>query len=130
MNEAATAGYTLQTATFHLVVQNCCLETWLLGNDRIFSRYPSGDQLKECLKHYSVLESDPELMDSPDDRSRVEFHLHYLRKMLEEKRMHYSKSKPKDVCSESYLAALRDRSVRTPDHLASFRHFINLMQTL
>lgn len=51
--------------------------------------------------------------------TKAQFHLHYLRKMLAERNMTYSKNNTHAVCSEDYLHELILRYEQT-GHISSF----------
>ncbi len=48
-----------------IIVQNRCIETWLLGNRNVFQRNPTTRELIEYIKFFNVFTADPELMASP-----------------------------------------------------------------
>lgn len=72
------------------VVQNRCIETWFLGNRKVFKRNPQDPELRRYIQHFDVYEDDPESMLRPPDDirfgSHAQFHYEYLRKMLAEKK--------------------------------------------
>ena len=119
--------------TFEIVIQNKCIETWFLGNRKIFSRHPQDPDLIAFIRHFNVCVDDPELMVCPigDERfgSVAQFHYEYLRKLLAEKNLHYSKPRPDIVTQPHYLVELQKR-VQDTQHLHSLRHFLDLCELL
>ena len=45
-----------------VIPQNRCIETWFLGNRKIFKNNPQNNELSEFIKFYNVKENDPEKM--------------------------------------------------------------------
>ena len=107
-----------------LIIQNRCIETWLLGNRRIYSINPQNPKLKEYTKYYNVSKNDPELMDNDDWELHSQFHYDYLVRLLREKRISYTKKFPRDTANKSYLNQLKSRIDDEPAHLQSFQTFI------
>ncbi len=114
-----------------IIVQNKCIETWLLGNPKIFKKNPNNDFLKKCVTFYNVKEDNPELMGKLlDYESSISiFHTHYLRELLAEKNIRYSKANPQGVIEKPFLDALIKRNKDT-NHLASFKYFIDFCQKI
>jgi hypothetical protein len=108
-----------------IIVQNRCLETWFLGNPKIFKKNPSRDFLKHCTTFYDVKKEDPELMGklSQFEGSISQFHASYLQELLAERNITYTKKNPQAVIEKYYLDELILRSQKTK-HLASFQNFI------
>lgn len=111
---------------FEIIVQNKCLETWFLGNTKIFKKNPNNDFLKECVKFYNVKSNDPELMEKiPDfEGSTSIFHSSYLQQLLSERNIRYSKNNPQGVIEEYFLKELIIRNQKTK-HIQSFKSFID-----
>lgn len=105
------------------ILQNKCIETWLLGNRRVCSRNPQGDFLNH-INFYNVYESDPELMDKPNQfpESVAKYHVKFLRKMLYEKHAHYNKNNVKYVATDIYVKELIKR-INDTDHIQTFKKF-------
>jgi len=120
----------LKTCKLEIVVQKRCFETWFLGNSRIVRRNPNTN-FREYLNHYDVRMSNPENMLKINgfNKSNSQFHAKYLIKMLLERDMNYSKSRPDSVCSDSYINESIKRVDETDD-LSSFKNFIELMRRL
>jgi hypothetical protein len=112
-----------------IIVQNRCIETWFLGNRKVYTRNPQKDtNFIKYSRYYNVSENDPERMDKPDayQHSIARFHLAYLKAMFNERgRMTYSKSNSKEVQKESYFNELQNRVKDEPSHLSSFAEFLD-----
>ena len=69
----------------------------------------------------------PELMTCPTDRKETisAFHYEYLRLMLSEKNIRYTKKRPKDTLKPYYINAQKRRLSQTPDHLYTLNCFFN-----
>jgi hypothetical protein len=118
----------LKKASLQIIVQNRCIETWFLGNRKVYTRNPQKNpNFVKYSKFYNVSENDPELMKKPDDikESIANFHVKYLKAMFNEKgEMSYSKSNSKIVQEQSYLIKLQNRIKAEPLHLGSFVNFL------
>ncbi len=112
-----------------LIVQNCCIETWLLGNRRIYERTPPRNMLSKFTYFYDVSQYDPEKMSKPRhcDKTRQQFHAEYFIKLCRYKKMKYKKGHPQDVLAPSYLQQLQARIDET-NHLGTFRYFRDFCQ--
>lgn len=111
-----------------LIVQNRCIETWFLGNERIYKNNPQSTLLKRYQNHYNVKENDPELMPFSDEfDTHANFHFAYLREMLLERNVRYSKNHPRDVAESHYLDELAKRC-NEKEHLNSFKTFYDFCQ--
>ena len=109
---------------FQIVVfeQKVCMETWFLGNNKVFKNNPQDQELLNYINFYNVSKEDPELMDNGDKEwcdNKAHFHLRYLKAMFRERKMRYKKNQPNEVCKKSYLEELVTR-YRTTNHLPSF----------
>lgn len=114
----------------HVIVQHCCIESWLLGHQKLLKRNPQSDLLRQYIQHYDVRQSDPEHMPTfPGSWTRAQFHERYLREMFQERGLCYSKTRPADAAACHYLEGLEQRTTTTP-HLSSFRPFMQLMHTI
>ncbi|MBI5834145.1 MAG: hypothetical protein HZB16_17760 [Armatimonadetes bacterium] len=113
-----------------VVIQNRCLETWLLGNRDVLRRHEPGVHL-DHIAFYDVSVDDPELMDKPLSWSRTaaRYHARYLADVLKACHCSYSKARPGDVCRAHYLRALRERCDATA-HLRSLAAFLALLEEL
>lgn len=108
-----------------VVVAQCCIESWLLGNRKFVKRNPATDALCAFRNEYDVTRLDPELM--PNARAsrhntRAQYHKAYLRAAYAEHGLRFTESKPGPALEPSYLQALMERAAReeTPKHLRTF----------
>lgn len=114
-----------------IIVQNKCIETWFLGNIKMFKRSPSSSKLMDYYNHYNVKDNDPELMLKPINNigSTSDFHFNYLRELLKERSVSYTKKNPKGVVEEKYLDELMKRINQT-GHLPSLKYFLDFCKKL
>lgn len=102
--------------------QKVSMETWFLGNRKIFKANPDDEILRRYVAHYNVKASDPELMPNYDEdefSTKAQFHHSYLKKLFKEQHIKYAKKQPGEVCKQYYLDRLIERCTSTT-HLASF----------
>jgi hypothetical protein len=115
----------LNTAELIVIVQNRCIETWFLGNRKIFTKNPHDSPLLDYIRYYDVSENDPELMGQyKTSFTCSQFHASYLRELFRAKNISYSKTNPGDVKKQFYLEQLQLRIIKSPQHLRTFRKFI------
>ncbi|MBP0017130.1 MAG: DUF4276 family protein [Cyanobacteria bacterium SBLK] len=108
-----------------IIVQNRCLETWLLGNNKIFnSRQPLETPLSDYVNYYDVSQDDPEKMGDYDMRNHADFHCEYLKEIFRAKNIVYNKKHPGDTKKEYYLEQLQTRVKDNPTHLETFQNFL------
>jgi hypothetical protein len=107
------------------------METWFMGNRTIFPRNPSS-QFRPFYDFYNILENNPEFMEKPSNfiGSSSIYHFEYLKNMLKEKNIRYSKNDPKEVIKAYYLQALQKRLQETPEYLYSLRQFLEFIDNL
>ncbi|WP_445175984.1 hypothetical protein [Microcoleus sp.] len=116
----------LNNAELVLIFQNRCLESWLLGNRKIYSRNPQNKPLLDYTKYYDVSVNCPENMGRYQDfNTHAQFHGAYLRALFEAKNITYSKKRPGDVLKPFYLEQLLTRIQLQPEQLTTFRQFID-----
>ncbi len=119
-------GLSLGQTKIAIIIQNRCIETWLLGNRKIISSQPEDETLREYLAFYNVKEFDPESLGKhPEFETHAQFHESYLKKVFSEKGQSYSKKLPRHARDEAYLNQLIKRIENEPTHLNSFRNFID-----
>lgn len=115
-----------------LVAQNRCIETWFLGNRKVYSSNPNNEPLISYTRYYNVKVNDPELMGNYAEHfTYQDFHHQYLRKMLREKRLGYSKDNlTNTVAAPNYLEELEKRVSTTSDlqTLADFFDFCRMLR--
>jgi hypothetical protein len=111
----------------HIIVQNCCIETWFLGHTRMLKRNPTSSTLATWKRRFDVSVEDPEAMPAAEGYiTRASFHLAYLKEMLSEHGKRYSKEHPGVVTDLDYFKALRDRC-RTTMHLHSLEMLLRVL---
>jgi len=115
----------LGSTQLKVIVQNRCIETWFLGNSKIYSRQPQSQPLLDYIRYYNISTDCPELMVKYDYAVHAAFHEAYLKELFFAKNMQYSKTKPRDVQKEYYLKELQNRVDREKNHLPSFREFLD-----
>ncbi|WP_293152652.1 MULTISPECIES: hypothetical protein [unclassified Microcoleus] len=116
----------LNNAELVLIFQNRCLESWLLGNRKIYSKNPQDKPLLDYTRYYDVSVNCPENMGSYQEfNTHAQFHGAYLRALFEAKNITYSKKRPGDVLQPFYLEQLLTRIQVQPEQLTTFRQFIN-----
>ncbi|WP_309736173.1 hypothetical protein [Chamaesiphon sp. OTE_75_metabat_556] len=114
----------LENTQLKIVIQNRCIETWFLGNSKIYSRQPQSQRLLDYNRYYDVSKECPELMGKYESDVHAHFHEAYLKELFAARNMQYSKTKPRDVQEEYYLQELQSRSQRQANHLPTFQNFI------
>lgn len=111
-------GEELKDAKLLVFEQKVCMETWFLGNRKVFKANAQDEVLLSYISEYNVRDLNPENMNNlrPEDYStKAKFHQDYLKRMFRERNMRYGKSKPDEVCKESYLEQLISRYHDTND---------------
>jgi hypothetical protein len=109
-----------------LIIQNRCLETWFLGNRKIYSRQPQSEPLLDYTRYYDISSNCPELMGKYNKfNTHAQFHEAYLKELFRAKNINYSKKNPGDVMKLYYLEQLLARIQEKNHHLPSFQSFIN-----
>ena len=108
-----------------VIPQNRCIESWFLGNQKIFKQNPQNHELIEYVHFYNVREKDPEQMGiHPNFKTHSQFHADYCTEMLRERNIRYSKNRPNGVIDKDFLEHLIMRNKET-NHLNSFKYFID-----
>ncbi len=117
---------------FIVVPQVVCMETWFLGNRRIFPRNARSQECAELIKHFNVSTDDPETMQKPLDFDGTvsNFHYKYLKKVLSDRNIRYSKSHPVEVTEPYYIGELEARIKSDVDSMKSMRNLILLFQSV
>lgn len=110
----------------NIIIHNCCIESWLLGHTKMLRRHPHSETLIQFKEFFDVSKQNPEDMDCPPEYdTRAQFHFQYLKEMLFERGMSYTKNNPGVVQNKDYLRALVIRYERT-GHLATFGELVEL----
>lgn len=121
----------LGNTKLEIIIQNRCMETWLLGNRRIFdSRQNLKPPLSDYVKYYDVSQEDPEAMGEYGMRNHADFHCKYLQEIFVAKNIEYSKKSPGDARERYYLEQLQKRTEDNSTHLKSFQGFLNFCQMI
>lgn len=116
-----------------VVVADCCIESWLLGNAKLVRRNPVNVELLEYKRHYDVVRGDPELMPQRSgDRNRADTHIRYLKAAFRERGLSYAKNHPGEAGESHYFRELVARAtelqVDGTRHLRSFAGFLGLAE--
>lgn len=114
----------LGNTQLQIIIQNRCIETWFLGNSKIYSPQPQSQRLLDYTRYYNVSTNCPELMGKYDCERHAEFHGSYLKEIFTAKERKYTKTMPGDVQQEYYLKELQNRSAKQANHLSTFQGFI------
>jgi len=115
-----------------IIPQVVCMETWFLGNRRIYARNSSSIDISFYSEHYDVSNNDPELMSIPSNYSGTigEFHYNYLKAMLREKNIRYNKTSTKDVGESYYINELEARLKHDTNSLNSMRYLFSFLKQI
>jgi len=120
----------LENAKLIIIPQNRCIETWFLGNKKVFKNNPRSPELSDYIKFYNVKDNDPENMGLfPNFNTHSQFHAEYCTEFLRERNIRYSKNRPNGVIEVDYLESLIEREKQT-SHLESFKWFIDFCEKI
>lgn len=111
-------GEELKDVQLLVFEQKVCMETWFLGNRKVFKANAQDDVLLSYISEYNVRDLNPEDMNNlrPENYStKAKFHQDYLKRMFRERNIRYSKSKPDEVCNKPFLEQLISRYHDTND---------------
>lgn len=112
-----------------IIVQNRCIETWLLGNKKIFdSRQPLELPLANYVNYYDVSQNNPEKMGKYEMRNHADFHYEYLREVFRSRSTTYNKKNPKDAKEKYYFEELQKRVRDQPEDLKNFQFFLEFCE--
>lgn len=122
---------------FTVVVQNCCIETWLLGDRSLLRPPPKTQELRELRAFYDVRAEDPEAMPKREGyATRARFHLAYVKAVLRDHnvgrtqgRLSYNKTNVGYFGEPSHLRSVVERRDDT-GQLRSFGHLLNAWRRL
>ena len=116
--------------SYFIIVYNCCIETWFFGNAPLMRRNPDSWALRRWQGFYDVSQEDPEEMPRHGiQMTRAQTHLAYLKEMMRERNLSYSKANPGPVVEEHYFRELVARN-RSTGHLKSFGRLVSVWQSL
>ncbi|MFS2137355.1 hypothetical protein [Duganella sp. Dugasp56] len=110
---------------YSIIVQECCFESWCLGNRKNVSRNPQSKLLNEYLRFYDVVGEDPSKMPSIDDDiyNKAQFAFKYLSECCKEKGSFYNKSDPRYVAHARFFFHVRKRFEDT-NHVSGMGNFV------
>lgn len=121
----------LQNCKLKIIVQNRTIETWFLGNRKVFKSQPNDIELYNFIKFYNVSIDDPELMGIYKDfNNHAHFHHAYLIKILKERNISYTKKYPRDVIEKHYICELLNRVKVEPTQLNSLKYFFDFCEEI
>jgi hypothetical protein len=107
-----------------VIVQNRCFETWFLGNRNVYSRNPQDEFLRVYNNFYNVSRKDPESMPNFKGFNKIQqFHKDYLKRMLAERGISYTKANPRGVGESRYVKELKKRISDMPGQLETLHNF-------
>lgn len=113
-----------------LVIQNRCIETWLLGNKKVVKTNPQSKELVKYIRFFNVKEKDPEKMGVYTNFStHAQFHESYLSELLRERNIRYTKRNPNGVTDPQYLNQLLARHTKD-NHLETFGSFLTFIEEI
>jgi len=120
----------LKQCQLQIIPQVICMETWFLGNRKIYTRVPPNAECSFYSKHYDISNNDPELMNKPSGHTETNagFHYDYLKAMLEPAHIKYSKSRPHGVGDAHYIDELKKRIKEQPESLKSMRGLFDFFE--
>lgn len=122
---------------FKVVVCNCCFETWLLCNSKLYPTNPppSNSSFYKFYKYYNVKDLDPENMEKsiiPFENTQATksgFHFNYLHEMCKYNNMTYRKNNAKVAREKNFFNEIVNRT-DTTNHGKSFKHFCDYIKSL
>ncbi len=129
----------LSSIELFLIIQNRCIETWLLGNQNFILTQTANTSIEYSepfltyRNYYDVRNQDPELMgiyNGSKSTNHAQFHEEYLKAAFKARKLSYSKGKSKEVGEKFYLDELIKRINLQPNHLNSFKYFLSVIQSL
>ncbi len=120
----------LRNAQLILIVQNRCIETWLLGNRKIYVRQPQTSTLLEYTQYFNVSIENPELMGKYSFVQHAHFHHKYLKAIFAERNISYTKKRPGHALEQTYLNQLLARINDESEHLPTFQQFVAFCKML
>ncbi|GAB1540129.1 hypothetical protein NUACC21_27980 [Scytonema sp. NUACC21] len=108
-----------------IIIQNRCIETWFLGNRKIYLKNPQSSPLLEYTRYYDISANCPELMAKYQGfNTHAQFHEAYLKEVFRAKNIADSKNNPGDVLKKHYLEQLLRKTQEKTEDLPSFQEFI------
>lgn len=127
---AASLAAGLPAKELTVIAQECCIETWFLGNRKAVSPQPNISELSKWLSFYNVRQDDPEAMEYPTEFcARSVFHDHFFKLVSRDKGFKYTKTNPRHVKDEAYLRELIARRSET-GQMDTFGTFLGLCEEI
>lgn len=129
----------LKGVKLKVIVQNRCIESWLLANREIFVDNPTRRKLKNYVKFYNVKYRDPEKMPAFKAKKRgsmpkfstiARFHTDYLQEIFKERDMFYAKRNPKYATRREFFNDLVSRLNDHPEQLETFKEFVDFFRSV
>ena len=113
-----------------IIPQNRCIESWFLGNQKIFKQNPRNSELVKYVQFYNEKTNDPEEMGIyPNFNTHSQFHADYCTEFLRERNIRYSKNRPNGVVDKDFLDSLILRNKET-NHIESFKLFVDFCEKI
>lgn len=113
----------------NIIIQHHCIETWLMGNKDIDISHTTNLELINYRNHYNVNQLDPELLYTPHGELIARYSLKYLKLMLSEFDIVYTKNKVNGVTTRDYFDKLVER-FNIDGHIPSFGTLYNILNTI
>lgn len=114
--------------TVYTIIQNRCIESWLLANETVFPVQYDND-FKEYVDYYDVRKLDPEKMVSNDQSiTDGQYAYNYLTELVCQGGRHYSKSNIDDVSTKEGFESIFNRFKN--GHIQSFKSFWDVIQKM
>lgn len=107
-----------------VIIQNKCIECWLMGNKDIDISNTSNHELVRYRNNYNVNVLDPEKLTSINNRTIGEYAKRYLILMLRENGLRYTRNSVRDVATHDYFIKLLER-FEDDEHIKTFQYFVN-----
>lgn len=122
-NESLTKGIKIIQ-----VIQNKCLESWLLANTNLFPT-KFDNNFAKLVDIYDIRESDPENLPKIEGKSYGNSAKYYLREMLKQSGKYYSESCLDDVLQDGCIPTI-ERRYKEQNHIQSFQSIMDFIDIL
>lgn len=128
-NTLVQSGITALSFKLEVFEQKVSMESWFLGNRRIFKSNPQDQELRRYVSHYNVRDNDPELMENIDNdefSTNAQFHHSYLKKIFPNSTLNIPRRNPLKcvkniICSELLNDTMQHNTL---NHLAVGIHLL------
>ena len=111
-----------------VIVQERCIESVLLGNNKLVKLADSDSILGEYLKYYDIFSQNPEKMGRLTFNTHAQFHKEYLKCLLKSNGMKYSESHVKNVGTPEYFSSLMERNKSNSDELKTIGKLMKVFE--